>query len=128
MKALIHIYVDEYETEIKQIKNTDIKIIMEELYTFIQSKGYTFEINLQRYNDPIATRIPEEFMKKYDKEKITFNPFGFHKKLQIMFTYVNADDIMCSCGDVYCYGNCGTLICGCIDLCRGRCGETYDSY
>jgi hypothetical protein len=26
------------------------------------------------------------------------------------------------CGDWICPGDCGTLFCGCIDICRGRCG------
>ena len=34
------------------------------------------------------------------------------------------DDILPShyCGDWMCPGDCGTLSCGCIDVCRGRCG------
>lgn len=27
------------------------------------------------------------------------------------------------CGDPDCYGDCGVLRCGCIDVCRGRCGN-----
>jgi hypothetical protein len=27
-----------------------------------------------------------------------------------------------ACGDPKCDGKCGTLLCGCIDVCRGRCG------
>ena len=30
----------------------------------------------------------------------------------------------CDCDDWLCPGDCGTLWCGCIDVCRGRCGFT----
>lgn len=30
--------------------------------------------------------------------------------------------IICYCGDWTCDYNCGTLWCGCTDVCRGRCG------
>lgn len=29
------------------------------------------------------------------------------------------------CGDWMCVGDCGVLVCGCIDVCRGRCGMGY---
>lgn len=29
----------------------------------------------------------------------------------------------CHCGDLDCHYDCGTLSCGCIDMCRGRCGD-----
>ncbi len=34
------------------------------------------------------------------------------------------------CGDFYCKGTCGELSCGCIDICRGRCGNRrqFDRY
>jgi hypothetical protein len=28
----------------------------------------------------------------------------------------------CNCGCYACPGDCGVLVCGCIDMCRGRCG------
>jgi hypothetical protein len=31
-------------------------------------------------------------------------------------------DRLCDCRDVTCDTRCGTLWCGCIDVCRGRCG------
>ncbi len=35
---------------------------------------------------------------------------------------------VCSaCGDRRCLHDCGLLWCGCIDVCRGRCGADYDS-
>jgi len=35
------------------------------------------------------------------------------------------EEIGCYCGNSECYGDCGVLRCGCIDVCRGRCG-CYD--
>ncbi len=34
----------------------------------------------------------------------------------------------CGCSDWMCPGDCGTLWCGCIDVCRGRCGMRDDSF
>ncbi len=34
----------------------------------------------------------------------------------------------CACSDWMCPGDCGTLWCGCIDVCRGRCGMRDDSF
>ena len=31
-------------------------------------------------------------------------------------------EIIHPCNDYFCSGDCGVLICGCIDMCRGRCG------
>lgn len=36
------------------------------------------------------------------------------------------DDYECSCGIRGCLGDCGTLHCGCIDVCRGRCEDSDD--
>lgn len=33
------------------------------------------------------------------------------------------EECRCHCGDEMCGGDCGTLHCGCIDVCRGRCGR-----
>ena len=35
--------------------------------------------------------------------------------------YDDDDEPMCPCRDGGCYGDCGTLSCGCVDVCRGRC-------
>ena len=32
------------------------------------------------------------------------------------------------CGDWICDGRCGVLWCGCIDVCRGRCGVNFERY
>lgn len=41
--------------------------------------------------------------------------------------YDNDDEWIHYCGDRDCNGDCGLLACGCIDVCRGRCGR-YDYY
>ena len=128
MKSIINIYIDGYQTDITLINKENTKIILNELYKYIQEKGYNFEINFTYATDPIGRRIPEEFMKKYNNIKIELYPYNFNKKLHIMFEYVSDDDELCHCRDVYCYSNCGTLICGCVYICNGTCGESYDSY
>ncbi len=39
--------------------------------------------------------------------------------------YCIDDEPTCSCGCADCGGDCGTLSCGCIDVCRGRCDSEY---
>lgn len=34
----------------------------------------------------------------------------------------------CNCGSTYCDGDCGSLPCGCIDICRRFCEERYLDY
>jgi len=128
MKYLIRLYVDDYETTINKFKDSDVKIILATLYEFLQNEQYSFEIQLTKFADPTALGVPTEFMHVYNMKKIQLNPFGFHKNLKVMFEYVSNDNSVCSCGDLYCDGHCGTLVCGCIDLCRGYCGQGYDSY
>ena len=38
------------------------------------------------------------------------------------------EECRCHCGDEMCGGDCGTLHCGCIDVCRGRCGRDDYGY
>ncbi len=38
------------------------------------------------------------------------------------------DSTPCACNYSRCQGDCGTLRCGCIDVCRGRCGFGNDDY
>ena len=43
--------------------------------------------------------------------------------------YENSNEYFHYCGNEDCEGDCGVLVCGCIDMCRGRCGtRNYDYY
>jgi hypothetical protein len=128
MKAIIHLYLDNYELPINRFKEADVKSILAALQEFLQKEKYSFEIQLTRYPDSVALGVPAEFISIYDKKKIDINPFGFHKNLKVMFEHVSNENFMCDCGDVFCDGHCGTLRCGCVDICHGYCGESYDSY
>ena len=128
MKAYIHIFVDDYEVTINTLKPADVKSILAALCEFLQKESVVFEIKLTHFIDPVALGVPAPFLHTFNMKKIELNPFGFHKNLKIMFEHVSNTNSVCMCGDIYCEGHCGTLHCGCIDICRGYCGQGYDSY
>ena len=128
MKFFIRIFIEGYETSVTVLKPQENEIIKQTLYEFIQKENHVGEIDLVNCGDPVITRTRSDFMVLNNK-KFRLEPFGFHKKLEIQFDYVNDDNFVCNCCDIWCDGHCGTLSCGCIDVCRNRCGlNGYDSY
>ena len=128
MKFEIRIFVDGYETTVNNLKQIDLKPVNEAIFDYLQNEKLLCELEMKRYNQPLVLRATSEFM-KLDKKRISLNPFGFHKKLDIQFDYLNDDNYVCNCYEVWCEGACGVLSCGCVDVCRGRCGmNDYDSY
>lgn len=128
MKFEIRIFVDGYETVLKNLKQTELKPVNEAIFEYLQDEKLRCEIETKRYNQPIVITSDSEFM-RLNKKRISLNPFGFHKKLDIQFDYLNNDNYVCDCYEVWCEGTCGVLSCGCVDLCRGKCGmNEYDSY
>ena len=129
MKALIRIFVDEYETTVKNLKKNEVAAIKESICDYMASEKTTFNVDLTTYMDPVALNVPPEFMEKINNKRFQLYPYGFNKNLKIQMDYVNTDNFVCNCYDLHCYGRCGTLNCGCIDVCRNRCGmNDYDSY
>jgi hypothetical protein len=128
MKFEIRIFVDGYETMVDLLKQTELKPISDAIFEYLQNQKLQCELEMKRYNQPVVLRASEDFMMLNEK-RISLNPFGFHKKLEIQFDYLNNDNYVCNCFEVWCEGSCGCLDCGCIDVCRGRCGmNNYDSY
>ena len=126
MKAFIRVYIDGYEGYLNTLKNDEVRSILVCIHEFIQKESIsTFTVELSRYNEPVALNIPADFMKNYDKKRIDLNPYGFHKKLSIQFDSINNMNLVCNCGDIWCEFDCGTLPCGCIDVCRRRCITAY---
>jgi len=105
---------------VSNLKEHELKSITECIYEYIQKEKISFTIEMDRYYDSVALGVPAEF--KLDGVRIHLNPFGFHKKLDIQFDYIDDQDFVHYCSDLWCQGGCGTLDCGCIDVCRGRCG------
>ena len=121
MKYHIRLFADGYETVAANLKDYELKSITECIYEYIQKEKFTFTIEMKRYYDSVALNVPEAF-NKFNEKRIHLNPFGFHQKLDIQFEYVDSNDFVHYCDDIWCQGGCGTLDCGCIDVCRGRCG------
>lgn len=72
----------------------------EELEAYMASAPSGYDDDYDPYNDP-----HEDYCDEHEDEH---------------------DEWRCVCGSDCCGGDCGTLHCGCIDTCRGRC-EDYDS-
>jgi len=70
-------------------------------------------------NDPITT--PEI-------QRMTFNIQQI-ESIPLTQLDVSRSGSVHYCGNEDCEGDCGVLVCGCIDMCRGRCGiRNYDYY
>jgi hypothetical protein len=125
MKYSIRVFVDGYETTIERIKEDDMAAITQCIYEYIQKEKFSFTIEMTRYyNEAVALNVPAEF-KKFNGVRIHLNPFGFHKKLDIQFDYIDDNNRVCYCDDIWCSGGCGVLSCGCIDRCRCQRDRDY---
>jgi hypothetical protein len=125
MKYYIRIFVDGYETTVQNLKQNELKPISDSIMDYVREKQFSFPIEMTRYYDPIALKVPFEFM-QFTEKRIHLSPFGFHKALDIQFEHIDDSDSVHYCYDIWCDGYCGTLRCGCIDVCRSRCGMGYD--
>ena len=45
-------------------------------------------------------------------------------KFEEEYNYMEDEESWHYCGNWLCPGDCGTLVCGCIDVCRGKCGAS----
>ena len=119
MKYQIRIFVDGYETTVKHLKKNELAAITDSILEYINQNRFSFPIEMTRHDDPVALNVPSDF-KAHEGKRIKLNPFGFHKKLDIQFDYISDMDGVHYCDDIFCDGYCGTLYCGCIDVCRCR--------
>ena len=72
--------------------------------------------------DSILAEFPETFLTSEKKK-------DFEKCIEDAFTKYNVETkSRCGCYDDTCFGECGVLTCGCIDVCRNRCGLNRDRY
>jgi hypothetical protein len=58
---------------------------------------------------------------QYKNIKFTTGSCDCYKNLKCYCGQIDCDKKHCYCGDRTCNRKCGTLLCGCIDICRGRC-------
>lgn len=88
------------------------------------------------YNSPLEeTTLPQVgFVKKFiEKINDEQNKIDKHEWVTVdnrkkHYSYPKYDVYLKQkhyCGDSDCIGDCGVLWCGCIDVCRKRCGESF---
>ena len=125
MKAFIHIFRETEEIMVKDMNPKHVKALQDSINEYMVRNKYNPVIYLQRYNDPVGLGLSEAFLTENRHRKITVTPVGFSANMYIVFEAINEDNSVCSCFDIYCDHTCGTLICGCIDMCRCRSANYY---
>jgi len=120
MKYAIRLFVDGYETTAERLKDDELVAITQCIYEYIKKEGFSFVIEMTRYYDESVALNVNEAFKKFNGVRIHLDPFGFHRKLDIQFDYIDSNNRVCYCHDIWCGGGCGVLPCGCIDMCRCR--------
>ena len=129
MKALIRIFIDSEEIYIRTALNTSqILSIQEAVDECVYKYSKTAYSDFRTAHEGVLFDINQEFVELHCNRKITINPENFKKTIQIMFNYAGDSDWICFCREVDCPGGCGTLPCGCIDVCRGGCGASNRDY
>jgi hypothetical protein len=124
MKALIRLYrnhnavfeINEFSTE--QI-NEITKSVDEWLDIYKEDAYSNFLIGFQG----VAFGIDNEFLYHHGSKMIQIYPMDVNDTIHIEFHYAGDEDWICYCREVDCPGGCGVLECGCIDVCRGLCGN-----
>lgn len=123
MKFFIRFFVEGYETTVSTLKPNELNAISQCISEYMKEHHHSFTLELTRYWDPIALYASSAFKNEFNEKRIPLNPFGFHKPLDVQFEYIDDDDWMHYCNDIWCKGECGILACGaCIDVCRCRDG------
>ena len=123
MKALIRLFIDNKEVcaheKLNRVQIEQLKIATDEWIQIRMEGGYS---NFEICKKGVAFGIDNEFLYRFGSKKILITPMDIHNEVHIQFDFVGEGEEICYCGEVYCDGYCGTLSCGCIDVCRGRCG------
>lgn len=95
------------------------KNIMKMVYDYKSSM-----IIIETISDSILAKFPKITSKITSKMKESFKDCIRNAYI----SYNAATNCICYCGNHKCIGDCGVLDCGCIDMCRGRCGISWDRY
>lgn len=72
--------------------------------------------------DKTMAKFPKDFLTEDQSNELLIQ---VEKACQ---DFINCYNPVCYCGDKDCEWDCGVLDCGCIDICRNRCGLNRDRY
>jgi hypothetical protein len=124
MKALIRLYLnDKALYELNTFSQDQINEIKKSVDEWIQIRMKDAYSNFLIAFEGVAFGIDSEFLYRHGNKKIQIYPMDIHDTIHVEFHYAGEDDWICYCREVDCPGSCGVLACGCIDICRGRCGN-----
>jgi len=122
MKAIIRIFIDKKEVNLDNINEYLIKKIQKTINEWLSDKCEEAYSDFNLGYDAAIININNEFITSYMDKMIVISPENVSQNIQVVFNYAGEGNWICYCRDVDCPGGCGTLSCGCIDICRGRCG------
>ena len=125
MKAIIRLYMNDTEIFPYYNKFSDeyienLRIAINDWAQIYIKEAYS---NFTKSYEGVLFNIDNDFLYKHGNKKISINPMNFNQDIQIVLEYAGDDNWICYCKEIYCPGGCGTLRCGCVDVCLDRCGE-----
>ena len=129
MKALIRIFIDNEEIYIHTaLHSSQILSIQAAIDEWVYKYSETAYSDFRTAKEGVLFEVNKEFVELHCNHKIQITPENFKKTVSILLNYAGDDNWICFCREVDCPGGCGTLSCGCIDVCRGRCGASNRDY
>jgi hypothetical protein len=96
-----------------------------EFIPIICDKTQKLEDTQKKLVEQVMSKFPDNFLTETQTKELS-EQVGM--AIQTLIDRLNPT---CYCGDRDCEWNCGVLDCGCIDVCRNRCGlgrNRYDRY
>lgn len=120
--------INEVEIMSNQVPILEQNIVLEESVSLTPSRPTT----PVEQNAPIRNDQKIELKKQFE-ELITEEQIHIPKIKRLPFnldenTEVSENQDIHYCGNKDCEGDCGVLVCGCIDMCRNRCGTRSYSF
>ncbi len=84
------------------------------------------DIPLQERIDALLNEIFGDLESELDSDEM--DEYDASDEVEHCYVSEDEDETPCACNYSKCQGDCGTLHCGCIDICRGRCGIREHEY
>jgi hypothetical protein len=87
-----------------------------EFIPILDDKNQNIEDTQKKLFDIVMAEFPKNFL-TYNQSNELLDQVGMACQ-----NFIKRNDFKCYCGDSDCEADCGVLDCGCIDMCRNRCG------
>lgn len=115
MKILIRVFLDGEERSIRKMSKQNVESIKKSVIEWGPRKKV---VNFQSASDGFLTGVDDEFVKTYCNKMLRIIPDNVKNRVEIVFNFASVNENICNCMDVMCEADCGSLACGCIEVCR----------